>query len=85
MSTRYGQDMYNTAISDIVIVGAGSAGLTAAYTVAKARPDLRVRPLVAVSARSTPYSRRVLRAGHYHRGWCCSWRRSLARWSIAEW
>ena len=27
---------------DIVIVGAGSCGLSAAYTLAKARPDLKI-------------------------------------------
>jgi thiamine thiazole synthase len=40
MTKRYGDDMYRTAISDVVIVGAGSAGLTCAYALAKARPDL---------------------------------------------
>lgn len=34
--------MYDHAISDFVIVGAGSAGLSCAYTLAKARPDLKI-------------------------------------------
>ncbi|GAA5916981.1 hypothetical protein JCM8208_003231 [Rhodotorula glutinis] len=42
MTKRHGEDLYNTAISDIVIVGAGSAGLSAAYVLAKARPELKV-------------------------------------------
>lgn len=29
-------------LSDIVIVGAGSAGLSCAYSIAKARPELKV-------------------------------------------
>ena len=40
MTKRYGDDLYRTAISDVVIVGAGSAGLTCAYALAKERPDL---------------------------------------------
>ena len=42
MTKRYGQDMYRTAISDVIIVGAGSAGLSCAYALAKARPDLEI-------------------------------------------
>ncbi|KPV75139.1 uncharacterized protein RHOBADRAFT_35986 [Rhodotorula graminis WP1] len=42
MTKRHGEDLYNTAVSDIVIVGAGSAGLSAAYVLAKARPELKV-------------------------------------------
>ncbi|KAM0753303.1 thiazole biosynthetic enzyme [Meredithblackwellia eburnea MCA 4105] len=47
MTKRYGDDMYRCAVSDIVIVGAGSAGLSCAYTIAKARPDLLVTILEA--------------------------------------
>lgn len=47
MTTRYMQDMLSAAVSDVVIIGAGSAGLTAAYTLAKARSDLRITILEA--------------------------------------
>ena len=47
MTKRYGDDMYQTAVSDVVIVGAGSAGLSCAYALAKARPELRITILEA--------------------------------------
>ncbi|GAA5909764.1 hypothetical protein JCM6882_002668 [Rhodosporidiobolus microsporus] len=47
MIARYYKDMMSTAISDIVVIGAGSAGLSAAYTIAKERPDLKVTILEA--------------------------------------
>ncbi|KAJ7288302.1 Thi4 family-domain-containing protein [Mycena rebaudengoi] len=42
MIKRYYTTMYERAISDVVIVGAGSAGLCCAYTLASRRPDLKV-------------------------------------------
>lgn len=42
MTKRYMADLMRTAISDVVIVGCGSAGLSCAYTLAKARPDLLI-------------------------------------------
>lgn len=42
MTRRYFQDLDNYAESDIVIVGAGSCGLSTAYMLAKARPDLKI-------------------------------------------
>jgi len=42
MTRRYFQDLDNYAESDIVIVGAGSCGLSAAYMLGKARPDLKI-------------------------------------------
>lgn len=47
MTSRYMGDMMDAAVSDIVIIGAGSAGLTCAYTLAKSRPDLRITILEA--------------------------------------
>jgi thiamine thiazole synthase len=42
MSRRYYADLDNYAESDIVIVGAGSCGLSAAYVLGKTRPDLKI-------------------------------------------
>ena len=42
MTRRYFQDLDSYAESDIVIVGAGSCGLSTAYVLAKARPDLKI-------------------------------------------
>lgn len=42
MTRRYFADLDTHAESDIVIVGAGSCGLSAAYTLATLRPDLRI-------------------------------------------
>lgn len=47
MTSRYMKDMYDHAVSDIVIVGAGSAGLSCAYVLAKSRPELRISILEA--------------------------------------
>ncbi|QPG74623.1 Thiamine thiazole synthase [Brettanomyces nanus] len=42
MTSRYFKDLDKYAESDIVIVGAGSAGLSCAYVLATARPDLKI-------------------------------------------
>lgn len=42
MTRRYFQDLDTYAESDIVIVGAGSCGLSTAYILGKARPDLKI-------------------------------------------
>ncbi|KAK4242873.1 thiazole biosynthetic enzyme [Achaetomium macrosporum] len=42
MTRRYFADLDRHAESDIVIIGAGSCGLSAAYTLGKLRPDLRI-------------------------------------------
>lgn len=47
MTRRYYQDLDNYAESDVVIVGAGSCGLSTAYVLAKARPDLKIAILEA--------------------------------------
>lgn len=39
--------MMNSAVSDVVIIGAGSAGLSCAYTLGTSRPDLRITILEA--------------------------------------
>lgn len=42
MTRRYFKDLDNYAESDIVIVGAGSCGLSTAYMLATKRPDLKI-------------------------------------------
>lgn len=42
MTRRYFDDLDTYAESDIVIVGAGSCGLSTAYVLGKARPDLKI-------------------------------------------
>lgn len=42
MTRRYFQDLDNYAETDILIVGAGSCGLSTAFVLAKARPDLKI-------------------------------------------
>lgn len=47
MVSRYFDDMMAAAVSDVLIIGAGSAGLTCAYELGKSRPDLRITILEA--------------------------------------
>lgn len=42
MTRRYFKDMDSYAEADVVIVGAGSAGLSCAYELTKQRPDLKI-------------------------------------------
>jgi thiamine thiazole synthase len=42
MIKRYFDMMYERAVSDVVIVGAGSAGLSCAFHLAKNRPELKI-------------------------------------------
>ena len=39
--------MYERAVSDVVVIGAGSAGLSCVYHLAKNRPDLKITILEA--------------------------------------
>jgi len=47
MIKRYFANMYERAVSDVVIIGAGSAGLSCAYHLATRRPDLKITILEA--------------------------------------
>lgn len=59
MTRRYFADLDHYAESDIVIVGAGSCGLTAAYMLGKQRPDLKIAVIEAgVSPGEPPLSTR---------------------------
>ena len=42
MTKRYFADLYERSESDVVVIGAGSCGLTASYWLAKQRPDLKI-------------------------------------------
>lgn len=42
MTSRYFKDLDQYAESDVVIIGAGSCGLSTAYILAKARPDISI-------------------------------------------
>ena len=42
MTSRYFQDLDTYAESDVIIIGAGSCGLSTAYVLSKARPDLKI-------------------------------------------
>ena len=42
MTRRYFEDLDTYAESDIVIIGAGSCGLSTAYVLGKSRPDLKI-------------------------------------------
>lgn len=47
MTRRYFNDLDSYAESDVVIIGAGSCGLSAAYTLATKRPDLKIAMIEA--------------------------------------
>lgn len=63
MTRRYFKDLDTYAESDIVIVGAGSCGLSTAYMLGKARPDLKIAIIEAsVSPGKFPHPSPV----HHH-------------------
>lgn len=56
MTRRYFKDLDKYAESDIVIVGAGSCGLSTAYVLGKKRPDLKIAIIEAsVSPGKAPF------------------------------
>lgn len=76
MTRRYFQDLDTYAESDIVIVGAGSCGLSTAYMIAKERPDLKIAIVEAGVApgSSLPTHNPAHQADQTHR-WRCLARR----------
>lgn len=73
MTRRYFQDLDNYAESDVVIVGAGSCGLSTAYVLAKARPDLKIAILEASVSPGSSYLRPVVHRTSTnipYRWWC---------------
>lgn len=54
MTSRYFKDMDSYAEADVVIIGAGSAGLSCAYELSKQRPDVKVRPATLRPTRPSP-------------------------------
>jgi cysteine-dependent adenosine diphosphate thiazole synthase len=56
MTRRYFKDLDKYAESDIVIIGAGSCGLSTAYVLGKKRPDLKIAIIEAsVSPGKAPF------------------------------
>ena len=82
MTRRYFEDLDKYAETDILIVGAGSCGLSTAYVLAKARPDLKIAIVEAsVSPGELPsfsileiFSRLTM-----NRWWCLAGRSALFR------
>ena len=54
MTRRYFKDLDTYAESDIVIVGAGSCGLSTAFVLAKARPVLKIAIIEAAVSPGKP-------------------------------
>ena len=60
MTRRYFEDLDKFAESDIVIVGAGSCGLSTAYMLGKARPDLKIAIIEASVSPGGPAKELIL-------------------------
>lgn len=67
MTRRYFNDLDTYAESDIVIVGAGSCGLSTAYMLGKARPDLKIA-LIEASVSPGEYLGEHTSTSTYSRG-----------------
>jgi len=74
MTRRYFEDLDNYAESDIVIIGAGSCGLSTAYCLAKARPDLKIAIIEASVSPGASFLPRPTASLTLRRWWC------MARW-----
>ena len=75
MTRRYFQDLDTYAESDIVIVGAGSCGLSAAYILGKTRPDLKI---AIIEASVSP-------GNHTHQKHGSKPRLTISRWWCMAW
>lgn len=75
MTRRYFQDLDTYAESDIVIVGAGSCGLSAAYMLGKSRPDLKIAIIEASVSPGKPGASVMVMTANIHQRWRC-----MARW-----
>lgn len=82
MTRRYFKDLDTYAESDIVIVGAGSCGLSTAYMLGKARPDLKIA-IIEASVSPGQFSPSVPSCGHFadnsYRWWRLARRPTLLR------
>ena len=75
MTRRYFKDLDEYAESDIVIIGAGSCGLSTAYVLGKKRPDLKIAIIEANVSPGKPHIATVkLRGANLTRRWCMAWR-----------
>ena len=67
--------MYERAISDVVIVGAGSAGLSCAWQLATTHPEVRI--MIVSQAHSDDIS--TVEDNHHRSERCSRWWRMVGR------
>jgi len=85
MTRRYFKDLDKYAESDIVIVGAGSCGLSAAYMLGKKRPDLKIAIIEAnVSPGKFNVSTVKQNTAEFDRRWCVVGRTALLCYDHAQ-